>query len=126
MLKAAGEIAAEASAGVSEDGMILIKDFMMADSQLKAHTTEGGPQTRVPSTNCKHSRLARLSSKLRRWDRIKLQAMLGPRLDGLPTIPTGPTRTLRRHVGAHPAPASADPFNMVAAIERMGWDLGEA
>ena len=124
--KAVGEIAGEASASVSEDDMILIQDFMMAASHLKAPTTEGGPQTRVPAMNCEHSRLARPPSKLWWWDRNKLQATLGPRLDGLPTSPTGPTRTLLRHVGAHPAPASADPFNMVAAIERMGWDLGEA
>ena len=50
MWKAAGEMAGEASAGVSEDDMALIQDFMMAASQLKAPTTEGGPQTKSPSS----------------------------------------------------------------------------
>ena len=45
-------------------------------------------------------------------------------MDGLPTSPAGPTRTLPRHVRAHPAPASLDPFNVVAAIERMGREIG--
>ena len=57
----------EASAGVSKDGMALIQDFMMAASQLKAPTMEGGPQTKTPAMSYKHSRLARPSNKLRRW-----------------------------------------------------------
>ena len=42
MRKAAGEMAREASAGVSEDNVSLIQDFMMAASQLKAPASEGG------------------------------------------------------------------------------------
>ena len=42
MWKAAGEMAGEASAGVSKDDVLLIQDFMMAASQLKAPTIEGG------------------------------------------------------------------------------------
>ena len=42
MWKAAREMVGEASAGVSKDDMALIQDFMMAVSQLKASTTEGG------------------------------------------------------------------------------------
>ena len=64
--KATGEMTGEAIAGVSEDGMALIQDFMMAESQLKAPTTEGGPQTKIPAMSCKHSRLARPPNKLRR------------------------------------------------------------
>ena len=53
--KAAGEMAGEASAGVSKDVMALIQDFMMAASQLKAPTTEGGPQTEIPAMSCEYS-----------------------------------------------------------------------
>ena len=42
MWKAAGEMAGEVNAGVSEDDVILIQDFMMTASQLKAPTIEGG------------------------------------------------------------------------------------
>ena len=117
-------MAEEASAGVSKDDVLLIQDFMMAASQLKAPATEGGAHARVPAMNCEHSRLARPSGELRRWGRKKLQATLGPQLEGLLTSPAGPTRTPPRHVGAHPAPISADPFNMAAAIERMGLEIG--
>ena len=78
MWKAAGEMAGEASTGVSEDGMALIQDFMMAESQLKAPTTEGGPQTKIPAMSCEHSRLAIPSNKLCRWGQNKFQATLGP------------------------------------------------
>ena len=114
----------EASAGVSEADMILIQDFMMAASQLKALTTEGGTKTKVPAISCEHSRLARPSKELCRWDRNKLQATLGPRLERLLTSPTGPTRIPPRHVEAHTAPSSVDPFNIAAAIERMGREIG--
>ena len=125
MWKAAGEMAGEASAGVSEDDVSLIQDFVMAAIQLKAPATGGGAYARVPALNCEHARLARPSNELKRWDRNKLQATLGTRLDGLPTSPAGTTRTPLRHVRAHPAPASADPYGMAAAIERMGWVIGQ-
>ena len=78
----------------------------------------------MPALNCEHARLASPSNELKRWDRNKLQATLGTRLDGLTTSPAGITRTPPRHVEAHPAPASADPYGMAAAIERMGRVIG--
>ena len=87
-------------------------------------TTEGGAQPKIPAMSCEHSRLARPSNELRRWGQNKLQATLGPRLNGFPTSPTGPTRTPSRHVGAHLAPARSYPFNMAAAIEQMGREIG--
>jgi len=56
MWKAAGEIAGEASAGVNEDDVSLIQDFMMAASQLKAPATGGGVHARVPALNCERHR----------------------------------------------------------------------
>ena len=76
MWKAAGEMAGEASAGVNEDNMALIQDYMMSASQLKAPATDGGLQTKVPAMSCKHLRLARPSNKLCRRGRNKLQATL--------------------------------------------------
>ena len=43
MWKVTGKMTGEASAGVSEDDMALIQDYMMGASQLKAPTMEGGP-----------------------------------------------------------------------------------
>ena len=59
-------MAGEASAGVSEDDMALIQDYMMGASQLKALTTEGGAQPKIPAMSCEHLRLARPSNELRR------------------------------------------------------------
>jgi hypothetical protein len=94
MWKAAGELAGTASSGIKEDDVVLVQDYMMESSQLKALATEGGPQTKTPVMSCEHSRLARPSAELRRWGRNKLHATLGARCNaGKSQVAGGPGPT---------------------------------
>ena len=68
----------EANAGINEEDIALIQDYMMGTSQLKAPTPEGGPQRKIPAIGCEHLRLARPSNELCLLGRNKLQATLGP------------------------------------------------
>ena len=43
MWKFAGELADTASVGIEEDDIVLVQDYMMKTSQLKAPTRKGGP-----------------------------------------------------------------------------------
>ena len=55
MWKSVEELARTTSLGIEEDDVVLVQDYMMGTSQLKAPETEGVSWTKTPSMNCEHS-----------------------------------------------------------------------